>query len=146
MLPRKQAIKRCFIFPPILTSASALPGEMKKDKNSILSLKCCTVPLPDYNQLLTAFIQCCCLQLSGEVLAWLSVWSEVQMICIWSTWCHYHPIISCSSKIQNGVRFWCRLSKLSWKKAFKRMHICLVQSCLVVFFCFYVRYVSVYAE
>jgi len=23
--------------------------------------------------------------LSGEVLAWLSVWSEVQMICIWSS-------------------------------------------------------------
>jgi len=25
-----------------------------------------------------------CKKLSGEVLAWLSVWSEVQMICIWS--------------------------------------------------------------
>jgi len=22
------------------------------------------------------------------MLAWLSVWSEVQMICIWSSWCH----------------------------------------------------------
>jgi len=22
---------------------------------------------------------------------WLSVWSEVQIICIWSSWCHYHP-------------------------------------------------------
>jgi len=27
-------------------------------------------------------IQC---NLNGEVLAWLSVWSEVQMICIWSS-------------------------------------------------------------
>jgi len=27
MLPRKPAIKMCFIFPPHLTSASALPGE-----------------------------------------------------------------------------------------------------------------------
>jgi len=26
-----------------------------------------------------------CKNLSGEVLAWLSVWSEVQMICIWSS-------------------------------------------------------------
>ena len=26
-----------------------------------------------------------CKKMSGEVLAWLSVWSEVQMICIWST-------------------------------------------------------------
>jgi len=24
-------------------------------------------------------------KLSGEVLAWLSVWSKVQMICIWSS-------------------------------------------------------------
>jgi len=26
-----------------------------------------------------------CNKVSGEVLAWLSVWSEVQMICIWSS-------------------------------------------------------------
>jgi len=26
-----------------------------------------------------------CKKLSGEVLAWLSVWSEVRMICIWSS-------------------------------------------------------------
>jgi len=25
-----------------------------------------------------------CRKLSDEVMAWLSVWSEVQMICIWS--------------------------------------------------------------
>jgi len=31
-------------------------------------------------------------KLSGEVLEWLSVWSEVQMICIWSSWCHCHPL------------------------------------------------------
>ena len=30
-----------------------------------------------------------------EVMAWLSVWSEVQMICICSSWCHSHHIISC---------------------------------------------------
>jgi len=39
------------------------------------------------------------------VLAWLSVWSEVQMICIWSSWCHCHPIISCFIKILNGSAF-----------------------------------------
>jgi len=33
------------------------------------------------------------------VLAWSSVWSKVQMICIWSSWCHCHSIMSCSSKI-----------------------------------------------
>jgi len=25
------------------------------------------------------------------VLVWLSVWSEVQTVCIWSSWCHCHP-------------------------------------------------------
>jgi len=48
-----------------------------------------------------------------EVLAWLSVWSNVQMICIWSSWCHCHPIISCSSKIQNGLPFWCWLTQFN---------------------------------
>jgi len=30
------------------------------------------------------------------------------MICIWSSWCYCHPIISCSSKIRNGLHFWCQ--------------------------------------
>jgi len=42
---------------------------------------------------------------NDEVLAWLAVWSEVQMICIWSSWCHCHPIISCFIKFQNGFTF-----------------------------------------
>jgi len=54
--------------------------------------------------------------LSDEVLAWLSVWSEVQMICIWCSWSHCHPIISCSSKIQNGLPFWCRLTQVVLEK------------------------------
>ena len=48
--------------------------------------------------------------------AWLSVWSEVQMICMWSSWFHCHPIISCSSKIQNGLHFWCRLTLVVLEK------------------------------
>jgi len=40
-------------------SAAALPDEMKGDKNSILSLKCSTVALPDFNQSLAKFIQSC---------------------------------------------------------------------------------------
>ena len=34
------------------------------------------------------------------------------MICIWSSWCHCHPIISCSSKIQNDLPFWCWLTQV----------------------------------
>jgi len=26
--------------------------------------------------------------MSDGVLVWLSVWSKVQVICIWSSWCH----------------------------------------------------------
>jgi len=39
------------------------------------------------------------------VLAWLSVWREVQMICIWSIRCYCHPIISCFVKIHSGLTF-----------------------------------------
>jgi len=46
-----------------------------------------------------------CKKLSHEVLAWLSVCSEVQMICIWSSWCHCHPIISCFIKMQTSLTF-----------------------------------------
>jgi len=42
--------------------------------------------------------------LSDVVLAWLSVWSEVQMTYIWSSWCQCHSVIS--AKIQNGSSFW----------------------------------------
>ena len=30
-------------------------------------------------------------KLSDEVLVWLSVWTEVQIVCIWSSWCHCIP-------------------------------------------------------
>jgi len=57
-----------------------------------------------------------CKTLSGEVLAWLSVWSEVQMICTRSSLCHCHPVISCCSKIQNGLPFWWWLSQVVLEK------------------------------
>jgi len=46
-----------------------------------------------------------CKNLSDEVLAWLCVRSEVQIICIQSSWCHCHRIISCCIIIQNGLTF-----------------------------------------
>jgi len=54
--------------------------------------------------------------LGGGVLAWLCVWSEVPMVCIWSSWCHCHSIISYCSKIQNGLPFWCRLTQVVLEK------------------------------
>jgi len=57
-----------------------------------------------------------CKKLSGEVLVLLSVWSKVQMICIWSSWCHCYPVISCFIKIQNGLPFWCWLTLVVLEK------------------------------
>ena len=37
-------------------------------------------------------------KLSGDVLVWLSAWSEVQVICIMSSWCHCHPSYLASLK------------------------------------------------
>jgi len=39
------------------------------------------------------------------VLVWLSVWGEVQIICILSRRCHCHRIMSCLVKIQIGLTF-----------------------------------------
>jgi len=33
-----------------------------------------------------------------------------------SSWRHCHPIISCSSKIQNGLPFWCQLTQVVLEK------------------------------
>jgi len=39
-----------------------------------------------------------------------------KIICIWSSWCHCHHIISSSSKIQNGLPSWCRLTQVVLEK------------------------------
>jgi len=47
-------------------------------------------------------------KLSDEVLVWLSVCSEVQIVCIWSSRCQCHPqnpIIFCLIEIQTGFTF-----------------------------------------
>ena len=59
-----------------------------------------------------------CKKLSGEVLAWLSVWSEVQMIYDLhvAQLMPLPPHISCSSKIQNCLSFWCQLTQVVLEK------------------------------
>jgi len=44
------------------------------------------------------------------------------MICIWSSWCYCHPIISCFSKIQNGLAIWCRLTQVVLEK--RPLNVC----------------------
>ena len=53
---------------------------------------------------------------SGEVLAWFSVWSEVQMIIIWSSLCHCHPSSLTSLKYRMVLPFWCRLTQTVLEK------------------------------
>ena len=52
-----------------------------------------------------------CKKLSGEVLAWLSVWSEVQT-CIWPSWCHCHSLSLASVKSRLVLPFWYRLTRV----------------------------------
>ena len=51
-----------------------------------------------------------CKKVSGGVLAWLSVWSEVQT-CIWPSWCHCHSLSLASVKSRLVLPFW---SWLTW--------------------------------
>ena len=43
------------------------------------------------------------------VLAWLSVWSEMQT-CIWPSWCHCHSLSLASVKSRLVLPFWYRLT------------------------------------
>jgi len=53
---------------------------------------------------------------SDEVLAWSSVWSEMQMILHTVQLMPLPPIVSCFIKIQNGFTFWCRLTQAVLEK------------------------------
>ena len=47
----------------------------------------------------------------GGVLAWSSVWSEVQT-CIWPSWCHCHSLSLASVKSRLVLPFWQRLTRI----------------------------------
>jgi len=50
-------------------------------------------------------------KLSGGVLAWLSVWSEVQT-CIRPSWCHCHSLSFASVKSILALPFWYQLTRI----------------------------------
>ena len=35
----------------------------------------------------------------------ISIWSDMQMICVWSSWCYCHHVISCVTEIHVGLVF-----------------------------------------
>jgi len=53
--------------------------------------------------------------LSGGVLAWSSVWSEMQT-CIWPSWCHCHSLSLVSAKSRLVLPFWYRLTRVVLEK------------------------------
>ena len=57
---------------------------------------------------------------SGGVVAWLSVWSEMQT-CIWPSWCHCHSLSLASVKSRLVLPFWYRLPGSPGQRAIKRM-------------------------
>ena len=73
-------------------------------KSAVLDLDCLVKILKLLLRQLTFCLQCfdillvwrreehlACKKLSDEVLVWLSVCTEVQVVCVWSSWCHCIP-------------------------------------------------------
>ena len=77
------------------------------------------------------------LQLSGGVLAWLSVWSEVQT-CIWPQLMPLPLTVPCFSKIQIGFTFLVPAHPGSpGKRAVKRVCVCVAFSFTQKLLCVY---------
>ena len=69
-----------------------------------------------------------CKKLSGGVLAWLSVWSEV-LTCIWPSWCHCHSLSLASVKSRLVLRFWYWLTRVVLDKGPLNWCVCV---CLTI--------------
>jgi len=72
-----------------------------------------------------------CKKLSGGVLAWLSVWSEVQT-CMRPSWCHCHSLSLASVK-SRLVPFWYRLTWVVPEKG--PLNVCVSVCCLFSCLC-----------
>jgi len=57
------------------------------------------------------------------VLAWLSVWSEMQT-CIWPSWCHCHSLSLASLKSRLVLPFWYRLTRVVTEKGLLNGCVC----------------------
>jgi len=66
-----------------------------------------------------------CKKLSGGVLAWLSVWSDVQT-CICPSWCHCHSLSLASVKSRLVLPFWYRLTRVVLEKGPLNGRVCVI--------------------
>jgi len=72
---------------------------------------------------------------SSGVLAWLSVWSEVQT-CLWRSWCHCHSLSLASVKSRLVLPFWNRPTRAVLDKGPLNGCVCLcVCVCVCVCVC-----------
>ena len=62
---------------------------------------------------------------SGKVMAWLSVWNEVQT-CIWPSWSHCHSLSLASVKSRLVLPFWYRPTQVVLEK--KPLNVCVYAS------------------
>jgi len=53
---------------------------------------------------------------NGVMTCWHGCLSGVQMMCIWSSWCHCHPIVSCEIKTRMVYLSGGRLPTFLWKR------------------------------
>jgi len=67
-------------------------------------------------------------KLSGGVLAWLSVWSEMQT-CIWPSWCHCHSLSLASVISRLVLLFWYRLTQVVLEKGALNVCVCYYTVC-----------------
>ena len=72
-------------------------------------------------------------KLSSGVLAWLSVWSDVQT-CIWPSWCHCHSLSLASVKSRLVLPFWYRLNRVVPDKWPLNGCVCVRVPCFFVVF------------
>ena len=65
-------------------------------------------------------------KLSGGVLAWLSVWSEMHT-CIRPSWCHCHSLSLASVKSRLVLPFWYQLTQVVQDKELLKGYVCVCQ-------------------
>ena len=82
----------------------------------------------------------CKIEWRGAV--WLSNWSKVQMIYIWSNWCHCQPhhLSRFHKNIQNCLDLWCQLTQVIVEETVFLSTTCNVYSILLS--CWYAHYVN----
>ena len=66
-----------------------------------------------------------CKKQSDGVLAWLSVWSEMQT-CIWPSWCHCHSLSLASVKSRLVLPFWYQLTRVVPEKGPLNGCVCVI--------------------